>query len=388
MKVVTTEKIPVSLSLSEAEALVTAFTAACNFVAESSKEFKRRKNSLALHHEFYQTVREKYELSAQYTCSVFRVVAGKWKVSKNTTPFFRREYPTLQHGKDFSFTSRGLTISTMSGRKRVTWGDNGGRFVPEGLGAAKLLISKGKVYLAITVAQEVEEKPEGKVLGVDVGVRHAAVTSQRGFIDVSSAYLSKRKHYRSKRSELQSKKDTGKNTRGVRRALKRLSGREARLTRNEMHVVSKRLVSHAISQGVGRVAFEDVTGIRKGRWNHGWSNYMLRSFATYKLAREGIITELVDARYTSQMCSRCGHTEKTNRKGAHFECKLCGYRLDSDLNAAYNIRNRSIFETANRSVGQVPDAPGCRQPAPDVREGSIETQLSPVDKPPALAGGS
>ncbi len=46
---------------------------------------------------------------------------------------------------------------------------------------------------------------------------------------------------------------------------------------------------------------------------------------------------LVSPRYTSQMCSRCSHTEKANRKGAWFKCGRCGFQLNADLNASRNI---------------------------------------------------
>lgn len=384
-EVVVTEKLRINLSLEIAEELVSAFTNACNFVAQSSHEMKRRRNAVALHGEFYHKVRETFGLGAQYTCSVMRVVSSKWKVSKTTTPVFRREFPQLQSGKDFSFTRKGLSVSTMTGRKVVDYFDNNGRVTwlleNAKVGGAKLLISRGKVYLAITFSYEVETVAKPLVIGVDTGITHAAVTSTRKFIDVSPKYLEKRTKIRNKRAELQSLKGTGKNTRGVRKLLKRLSGREARLTRNEMHVVSKNIVKHAISSGAGRVVFEDLKGVQSGRWNHGWSHYMLRSYAEYKLHREGIDVEYVDPRYTSQACSQCGHTEKKNRKGSLFCCVGCGYKLNSDLNAAYNIRMRSIV------LRQVPEEPGESQHAPDVREDSSESQ-SPVDKPVTLVTGS
>lgn len=371
LKVITTEKVLIGLPLEEAEELVEAFTAACNYVAENSKDFARRRNAIALQHEFYHTIREKFGLPAQYAISVMRIVAGKWKVSKRKVPYFRREFPTLQSNRDFSFTKRnGLSVRTLTGRtKKITYSDNGGRFSTEAdLGAAKLLISKGKVFLAFTVSQEVETKKEGGVIGVDVGINHAAVTSEKGFFDTSHAYKKKRHAYRKRRSSLQAKKDTGGNTRSVRGALKRLSGKEARLTRNEVHVVSKRFVAHAVAQGASRVVFEDVRGIRRGKWNHGWSNYMFRKFSTYKLNQVGITVELVDPAYTSQMCSNCGHTEKRNRKGQNFKCVQCSYSLNADLNAAYNIRLRSIINTANQSAGQVPSTSGTSQRALEVRE--------------------
>jgi transposase len=40
----------------------------------------------------------------------------------------------------------------------------------------------------------------------------------------------------------------------------------------------------------------------------------------------------------------CGHVERANRRGqAEFRCRVCGFELNADLNAAVNIRWRADF---------------------------------------------
>jgi len=47
--------------------------------------------------------------------------------------------------------------------------------------------------------------------------------------------------------------------------------------------------------------------------------------------------------YTSQRCSRCGHTEQGNRLSSElFRCRGCGYTGDADINAARNILSRFL----------------------------------------------
>jgi len=47
--------------------------------------------------------------------------------------------------------------------------------------------------------------------------------------------------------------------------------------------------------------------------------------------------------YTSQRCSRCGHTEQGNRlRSEVFRCRRCGYADDADINAARNILSRLL----------------------------------------------
>ena len=66
----------------------------------------------------------------------------------------------------------------------------------------------------------------------------------------------------------------------------------------------------------------------------------------------GIEVVEVSPAYTSQTCSNsnCGYVAKTNRVSqSKFECKLCGLRMNADVNAARNIRFRSsIPELANK----------------------------------------
>ena len=52
----------------------------------------------------------------------------------------------------------------------------------------------------------------------------------------------------------------------------------------------------------------------------------------------------VDACYTSQRCSRCGYTDRENRKSqAEFLCLMCGYAANADHNAARNILFRGTI---------------------------------------------
>ncbi len=70
------------------------------------------------------------------------------------------------------------------------------------------------------------------------------------------------------------------------------------------------------------------------------SLHSFQGFIEYKAAWNGIPVVYVKADYTSQRCSRCGHTEKANRNGRNFKCRKCSYELNADLNAAINIGKR------------------------------------------------
>jgi len=61
---------------------------------------------------------------------------------------------------------------------------------------------------------------------------------------------------------------------------------------------------------------------------------------------------LMDARYTSQKCSECGHIYKGNREGSLFRCRKCGFELHADLNASRNIAQAGIYCLGRLPVNQ------------------------------------
>ncbi|MDD3566121.1 MAG: transposase [Methanothrix sp.] len=68
----------------------------------------------------------------------------------------------------------------------------------------------------------------------------------------------------------------------------------------------------------------------------------MEQFIRYKAEALRKHTLLVDARYTSQKCSECGHIYKRNRNGSSFRCRKCGFELHADLNASRNIAQAGI----------------------------------------------
>ena len=70
----------------------------------------------------------------------------------------------------------------------------------------------------------------------------------------------------------------------------------------------------------------------------------------------------MDARHTSQRCSKCGHREKDNRKSqAEFVCLSCGIEQHADINAAKNILTVGLTGMAcgsNRNSGRKQEPAG------------------------------
>ena len=64
----------------------------------------------------------------------------------------------------------------------------------------------------------------------------------------------------------------------------------------------------------------------------------------YKAEASGVKINFVDARFTSQICSCCGMIDKQARNKGLYNCSRCKLLINSDINAAINIRDRYISE--------------------------------------------
>ncbi len=59
--------------------------------------------------------------------------------------------------------------------------------------------------------------------------------------------------------------------------------------------------------------------------------------------KHGVSVSFINSEYTSQMCSKCKHVEKGNRKKQEeFKCLKCGFEFNADANSALNIKNRVL----------------------------------------------
>ena len=375
MDIVRTTKIKIELDFDVAQRTIQQWNAACNYISQVAFDnLSIAYNTIKLNNLTYDSVRSQFGLSAQVTQNAIRQVSAKYQSAKTSKTnlsrpiyFKPRNAIALQggdRGRDFGFRSHPggtrLSIWTLDGRiKKVAF--HGSPKLVEyltewNLSDARMFISRGEVFLSVSFNKEVEPVTQlnNAVIGVDRGINYLAVTTNgqesQFFGGANVRHI--RNRYLKTRASLQRKKAM-KNTRSVRRAFKRLSGKEARFMRDVNHVVSRGIVDFAKQTGNPTIAIEKLDGIRddtKKRLRkeqrsavNSWAFHQLEQFLQYKAADFGFEVIEVDAKYTSQGCSKCGHTEKSNRQGHQFLCKACGYQLHSDLNAARNIKLRGLL---------------------------------------------
>jgi len=192
--------------------------------------------------------------------------------------------------------------------------------------------------------------PEQTVLGIDRGIVNIAVCSDNTFFN-SSAVKNARSKYAHLRAELQSK-----GTRSSIRKLRKLSGRERRFVTDVNHCISKQIVQSPSTvfalEDLSKIRVQKRRGTEFNRKLNIWSFFELEQFIRYKAENLGKQVISVDARYTSQKCSVCGHVYKGNRHGSSFLCRNCGFELHADLNASRNISQAGISCLSRLPVNQ------------------------------------
>ena len=327
-------------------------------------------NGVQLHNLTYYTVRDKTSLPSQLVVSA-RVVATESLKSaikrekkglKSRCP--QSNNPAIRYDKR-SYTvwldREEVSLATVKGRQRfkIKVPEYFKQYLDWKVTSANLKYDKKlkKFFLNITVEKEASdiEPTTDFYVGVDLGLRKLAVASTpdgkiNKFFDgghiraVSERYFALRKRLQSK------------GTPSAKRHLKKLSQREKRFRTAINHKIAKEVVELVPAGGV--IVLEKLKGIRKRvkvgkqnrRWIHSWNFAQLQRFIEYKAKAKGIKVVYVDARYTSQKCSRCGHISRKNRKGqAHFVCERCGYQLNADLNAGRNIVKNYLASHEGRS---------------------------------------
>jgi len=86
---------------------------------------------------------------------------------------------------------------------------------------------------------------------------------------------------------------------------------------------------------------ENIKHLRKFKRSkrniQSWNYAELFKILDGKACDAGVQIKKLSPVYTSQRCSKCGYTKKTNRKGKVFICGNCSNTMDADLNASLNL---------------------------------------------------
>lgn len=353
-KLTTTSEITEVLSRTSA-----AYLQALNQTSAVAFE-KKVRNPVALHHLTYREVRESTGLPANLVCSARTVVAEAYKREPGKMHQWKEGAAMRVDARTFQFwpDKEVASLSTLDGRikVRLVLSDYHRRYFDGTWTFAKtaIVLCRGnKWYLHLIAEKEVPEAEGAGCLGVDAGIKRIAATSSGKVFRGGKISQIRRRRFKQRRSLSAGHR----RSRGKRRLLKRLAGRERRAVEWLLWNVANEIVREAVRTGCSVIAVEDLKHIRsrirvakKQRLiQHGWPFASLFAKVRHVASRHGIRVEEVDAANTSRTC-RCGHVAKANRVSQSlFRCELCSYQHNADLLGAFNIRERYV----NPGWGQV-----------------------------------
>ena len=209
----------------------------------------------------------------------------------------------------------------------------------------RFVVSKEADQWYVAIAVELADEPVEENLsavGIDVGSKHWAVTSDGEVLDRPKTIPELEKKLRRAQRSLSRKQKGSRNRNRARRKVARIHRRMRCVKMDAVHKFTSRIAkNHGVIccenlcvSGMGK----SVKAIRKAVRNSCMSE--LRMLLMYK-ARHYVE---IDRFYpSSKRCSRCGNVkDELSLSERTYRCESCGNVIDRDLNAAMNIRDEGF----------------------------------------------
>ena len=208
-----------------------------------------------------------------------------------------------------------------------------------------IFVRDNQIWLSVTFDNPSIPKEDNYCIGVDLGERRTAVTSE-GVLIVNQEYKKKRRQIRylkrclrQKRSENRKKHIKNKKGQSAQRHLNQLRHDERNLSKNAIH----HAVNTILKTGANTIVIEDLNNMKqnKGKRNNNRRSqvpyFMFKQILTYKAQALGKRVETVNPHYTSQDDHR-GLERGERRKIRYYA--IDGKVFDADLQASITIALR------------------------------------------------
>jgi putative transposase len=206
----------------------------------------------------------------------------------------------------------------------------------------------GRWYVSLQVEQEIPDplpiKEDPHVVGVDVGVKELATTSDGEVFENPKAYKKAQKRLRFLQKEADRKQKGSKNQKKARKKVAKQHVKIANVRKDNQHKAST-----AIAKSADVIVIEtlNVEGMKKNRClskavsDAGMSEFLRQ--LKYKAEWAGKQVIKADMWYpSSKMCSSpgCGYINKDlTLKDRFWVCPKCGVKHDREFNASVNLKN-------------------------------------------------
>ncbi|EQD88093.1 putative transposase [Saccharopolyspora erythraea NRRL 2338] len=251
--------------------------------------------------------------SAHYTRSAFRMRDGNLYLAKTTTPL------------EFVWSWPDIDITTLNPTMVIISREPDGRWY---------------VTFAVDTDDPVPEPETGHTVGVDLGVKDFAVTSDGERI-ANPRHLERKARNLARYQRMMARKQRGSvNRRKAKQRVARAHRKVHNTRQDFLHRTSTRLVRSADVIAVEDLAVKNMVGnkrLARVISDCGWGEF--RRQLEYKTERAGKTLVVVDRWYpSSKTCSYCGHLLGHLKLSVRaWTCPNCRTRHDRDHNAAKNI---------------------------------------------------
>jgi len=202
---------------------------------------------------------------------------------------------------------------------------------------ARILRKADGWYLQIVTDYELQKCNNQAEVGIDLGIKHFVVTSDGQFFE--NIKTTKKHAYKLAEAQrkLALKKKGSNNFYKEVEKVKRIYLKIQRVREDYLHKVSRELANnyqYVFAEDLDVSKMVQYINYSKAISDVSWSKFI--NYLEYK-------TNLVkvDAKYSSQECSNCGHIAKENRPNQEtFKCVKCSHEGNADFEASLTILKR------------------------------------------------
>lgn len=209
----------------------------------------------------------------------------------------------------------------------------------------------GKYFASILTENEGENpavSTEGKVIGIDLGLTHFAITSDGSKVSKYSnpRHLAKHEKNLKRKQQKLAQKQKGSNSRNkARKTVAKVYERVTKSRQDFLHKLSRKLVNEnqvVVVENLNVKGMVRNHNLAKAISDVGWGIFI--NFLAYKLEKKGGKLVEIDRWFpSSKLCSNCYYQiDNLPLDVREWTCLDCGTRHDRDGNAAMNIRAEGI----------------------------------------------
>lgn len=212
-----------------------------------------------------------------------------------------------------------------------------------------------KITLTRDIEKNVSDNYEGKqIFGVDVNTKHNIFAlSNCETQEIDSNLVNKIVREKKKLKAIQSQRDKLKLPKEYSKRQRRIQNKINRQVEYLQNYACHQLLSNYensvlvmenLERNLKKCKFNNKQYEEELNYNDLFSLLRIYSMKDTVIRMSGnynVNVVLVNPDFTSQMCPKCEHISKTNRKSQEtFCCEKCGHENNADINAAINIKDR------------------------------------------------